>query len=188
MKSVSKLTLSALSSRALPFFRFRPTDLKRSWCLLLRQRQKPCNFLSKRPEVSKQHPSWRAALTRSLSTMHPSPKGQTWIQSSKPAFEILFKMFSYANAWWRWTKGVNMKILEVCSSVLRNIGLPWQTQHTAAAWCEELPWGICHTREREGWALDSELVSHDHCLQKGCTWIQVACRSLRRDLGQWCLS
>lgn len=99
-------------------FLFKPTDLKGSWCLLLRQRQKPCNFLSKPREVSK-YPPWEICFNTLPFHNAPTPKGQTWAQPHKPASVILFKMFSYTNAWCRWTKGVNMEILEVRSSASR---------------------------------------------------------------------
>lgn len=186
MKSVSKLILRALSSRALPFFVFKPTDLKRSWCLLLGQRQKPCNFLCKPPEASKQHPL-RESCFNTL-TFHNAPKSQgsdmspTTQASFWDTFQDIFlskclmqvnKGSEDENTW-----GVQLS-LEEHWSVLRN-------PQRAAAWCEELPWGICDTKEREAWALDSELVSHEHCLQKGRAQIQVALTSPRRDLGEWC--
>lgn len=87
--------------------------------------------------------------------MHPSPKGQTWVQSYKPAFEtafwdgfLLFKRFPYTNAWCRWTKGVNMKIFEVYSieehwSALKNpaniscmaAGTPGRDGLWTPSWC-----------------------------------------------------
>lgn len=85
MKSVSKLILRALSSRALPFFLFRPIDLKISWYLLLRQRQKPCNFLSKPPEVSKHFPQESCFNTL---TFHNAPKSQRPAMS--PIIQVSF--------------------------------------------------------------------------------------------------
>lgn len=127
MKSVSKIIPRVLSSRALSFFLFRPTDLKKSWCLLLRQRlnkQKLCNFLSKPLKSAENTLPERAALT----TMHPSPKGQTWAQSYKSAFEMFPYTMHDAGEQREWT----WKYVRYTAS--RNTGLPWKTQQGAAAW------------------------------------------------------
>ena len=136
MKSVSKLALRALSSRAFPFFLFRSMHLKTysmKLMFVIETKAKVLQFSQQPPGQQASPSSKKAALTHSLFSMHQSFKGQPWVacvQLSKSAFEILFKTFSYANARCRWAKGMNMKIPEVPSSASGTNKMAFQHTYT----------------------------------------------------------